>query len=116
SNFVAFTVTVSECVRVGIGRTVLQVGHNACVTVNLLSTVALTNLSFILLHPADRFANWTLGVTNPATCNATVTNLDPTETFFNLGGDRKSTRLNSSHQIISYAVFCLKKKKKKQTN
>src|SRR5258708_29031786 len=26
-------------------------------------------------------------------------------------GDRKSTRLNSSHQIISYAVFCLKKKK-----
>src|SRR5258708_12932484 len=25
-------------------------------------------------------------------------------------GDRKSTRLNSSHQIISYAVFCLKKK------
>src|SRR5258708_14313161 len=27
--------------------------------------------------------------------------------------DRKSTRLNSSHQIISYAVFCLKKKKTK---
>src|SRR5258708_11450837 len=26
-------------------------------------------------------------------------------------GDRKSTRLNSSHQIISYAVFCLKKNK-----
>src|SRR5258708_23862843 len=26
-------------------------------------------------------------------------------------GDRKSTRLNSSHRIISYAVFCLKKKK-----
>src|SRR5438552_12991110 len=30
-------------------------------------------------------------------------------------GDRKSTRLNSSHQIISYAVFCLKKKKKIRT-
>src|SRR5207244_1167797 len=30
------------------------------------------------------------------------------------GLDRKSTRLNSSHQIISYAVFCLKKKTKKQ--
>src|SRR5436309_6075924 len=28
-------------------------------------------------------------------------------------GDRKSTRLNSSHVKISYAVFCLKKKKKK---
>src|SRR5258708_27033727 len=30
--------------------------------------------------------------------------------------DRKSTRLNSSHQIISYAVFCLKKKKKYNGN
>src|SRR5690349_24217758 len=29
-------------------------------------------------------------------------------------GDRKSTRLNSSHVEISYAVFCLKKKKKKR--
>src|SRR5436190_10340321 len=29
-------------------------------------------------------------------------------------GDRKSTRLNSSHTVISYAVFCLKKKKKKK--
>src|SRR5256886_4335660 len=29
--------------------------------------------------------------------------------------DRKSTRLNSSHSQISYAVFCLKKKKKQQT-
>src|SRR5205807_5537450 len=32
------------------------------------------------------------------------------------GGDRKSTRLNSSHLVISYAVFCLKKKKKKNTH
>src|SRR5258708_19147660 len=38
--------------------------------------------------------------------------LQPVESFL----DRKSTRLNSSHQIISYAVFCLKKKKKKKTN
>src|SRR5437879_9780666 len=46
-------------------------------------------------------------------------------TFFTIGvmtdfrrlweeGDRKSTRLNSSHRCISYAVFCLKKKKKKK--
>src|SRR5258708_39954136 len=34
--------------------------------------------------------------------------------WVSVGGlDRKSTRLNSSHQIISYAVFCLKKKNKK---
>src|SRR2546426_5963246 len=31
-------------------------------------------------------------------------------------GDRKSTRLNSSHLVISYAVFCLKKKKKNNYN
>src|SRR5256885_6076537 len=30
------------------------------------------------------------------------------------GRDRKSTRLNSSHLVISYAVFCLKKKKKRK--
>src|SRR5258708_20283656 len=33
-----------------------------------------------------------------------------------LVADRKSTRLNSSHQIISYAVFCLKKKKNNQSS
>src|SRR5256885_9067148 len=32
------------------------------------------------------------------------------------GQDRKSTRLNSSHLVISYAVFCLKKKKKPETH
>src|SRR5256885_5082906 len=31
-------------------------------------------------------------------------------------GDRKSTRLNSSHLVISYAVFCLKKKKAQRLN
>src|SRR5438034_2544479 len=37
----------------------------------------------------------------------------PPATFERCGGDRKSTRLNSSHTVISYAVFCLKKKKNK---
>src|SRR5438132_12633814 len=36
-------------------------------------------------------------------------NIEPAQM---LGIDRKSTRLNSSHTVISYAVFCLKKKKK----
>src|SRR2546426_8319186 len=35
--------------------------------------------------------------------------------YVNLRIDRKSTRLNSSHLVISYAVFCLKKKKKIMT-
>src|SRR5438034_3552391 len=40
---------------------------------------------------------------------AIIENLGPAD-----GEDRKSTRLNSSHTVISYAVFCLKKKKKKK--
>src|SRR5258708_28950612 len=39
-------------------------------------------------------------------------NVEPSGVVFDEHRDRKSTRLNSSHQIISYAVFCLKKKKK----
>src|SRR5256885_7418799 len=38
--------------------------------------------------------------------------LDPLPSAGGLISDRKSTRLNSSHLVISYAVFCLKKKKK----
>src|SRR5438552_18307815 len=44
-------------------------------------------------------------------CCAPEGNYEPAR-LRSAGGDRKSTRLNSSHQIISYAVFCLKKKKK----
>src|SRR2546430_8056385 len=36
---------------------------------------------------------------------------DYTDLYATIFGDRKSTRLNSSHSQISYAVFCLKKKK-----
>src|SRR5438552_12471344 len=50
---------------------------------------------------ASSSADWVLGearlISSPRTMLAKI--------------DRKSTRLNSSHQIISYAVFCLKKKK-----
>src|SRR5258708_30900370 len=45
---------------------------------------------------------------SPARCSCAS---PPTRTV----RDRKSTRLNSSHQIISYAVFCLKKKKDRIT-
>src|SRR5258708_29631394 len=52
------------------------------------------------------FGHFFRGVAEPAGFSA----LEITDDFSSL--DRKSTRLNSSHQIISYAVFCLKKKKK----
>src|SRR5438874_8044896 len=43
-----------------------------------------------------------------------ITRLETAEVPAALQQDRKSTRLNSSHVEISYAVFCLKKKKKKK--
>src|SRR5438477_8934093 len=46
---------------------------------------------------------------NPATHVGPVIDMEAKQ-------DRKSTRLNSSHMSISYAVFCLKKKKKKKQN
>src|SRR5436190_4085862 len=42
--------------------------------------------------------------------------MSPRPPPFGACGDRKSTRLNSSHTVISYAVFCLKKKKALQNH
>src|SRR5258708_26955810 len=64
--------------------------------------------------PSDRHESV---ATIHASLDAGITLID-TGDFYGMGhnemliGDRKSTRLNSSHQIISYAVFCLKKKKR----
>src|SRR5688572_25379287 len=61
--------------------------------------------------PGSRLANST-GLVNPIRFNRSIEialALQP-----DLKRDRKSTRLNSSHSQISYAVFCLKKKKKKK--
>src|SRR5256885_6682319 len=49
------------------------------------------------------------GAGKSTTLRMLATILEPSD-----GTDRKSTRLNSSHLVISYAVFCLKKKKKKK--
>src|SRR2546430_5995115 len=46
-----------------------------------------------------------------ATRGSTLVTIDLPELLINSALDRKSTRLNSSHSQISYAVFCLKKKK-----
>src|SRR3989454_7428832 len=51
----------------------------------------------------DETSDAQLAAAKLAWWRAEVANLD--------AGDRKSTRLNSSHLVISYAVFCLKKKK-----
>src|SRR5207244_9010515 len=54
-----------------------------------------------------RRPDWTF---DPLTARAALLKHFNIQTLGGFGLDRKSTRLNSSHQIISYAVFCLKKK------
>src|SRR5256885_15912667 len=70
---------------------------------------ATTEIYTLSLHDAlpicSYASNSTGGTVNPFT---TVERKDV--------GDRKSTRLNSSHLVISYAVFCLKKKKTKSSH
>src|SRR3989454_12608830 len=69
---------------------------------------ATTEIYTLSLHDALPISsspgNWYF-FNNSRTSNSTKSNIS--------GSDRKSTRLNSSHLVISYAVFCLKKKKKK---
>src|SRR5256885_8284687 len=72
---------------------------------------------FLMIRRPPRstlFPYTTLFRSSPAGCGADVVpqfevHVGPDELA---RGDRKSTRLNSSHLVISYAVFCLKKKKK----
>src|SRR2546430_9372521 len=53
---------------------------------------------------------------NPTNPTNQTNQTNPTDSIYELNLDRKSTRLNSSHSQISYAVFCLKKKKKTTIN
>jgi hypothetical protein len=66
----------------GLGSTVMQIGQTSSVPVNLLSTVALTNLSFTLSYPTNRFTNWVLLETNAVFGAATVQALDSSNTVF----------------------------------
>src|SRR2546428_4157575 len=62
--------------------------------------------------PREEVEQFPLGTGAPA-CRSGVLQVGPPGRWrVALGADRKSTRLNSSHDQISYAVFCLKKKKK----
>src|SRR2546426_4465683 len=73
-------------------------------------------------HSAFRIHVFTLAMSRPTVVSAIKMTSPPTapaDGSSNMAGrrpDRKSTRLNSSHLVISYAVFCLKKKKNNDNN
>src|SRR3712207_6866715 len=76
----------------------------------LFRSTATTGTAFAFVVPANTFSD---ADNDDLTLTATLANGNalPTWLTFNGTTDRKSTRLNSSHANISYAVFCLKKKK-----
>jgi RHS repeat-associated protein len=84
SNSISFVVTVSECLQVGIGSTVMQTGTTSSVPVTLISTLGLTNLSFTLPYPANRFTNWVIAASNSAIGAAIVQTIDASQTMFGL--------------------------------
>src|SRR5260221_1061385 len=70
----------------------------------LVVVVVIAGVTWVLVSnsmPTIQTFGWSF-LTNQA--------FDPVHNVFGVGPDRKSTRLNSSHTVISYAVFCLKKK------
>src|SRR5256885_4964205 len=69
-----------------------------------LPGIASTSLLAIILSWNEAFWSLNLTAANAAPLTAFIASFSSPE------GDRKSTRLNSSHLVISYAVFCLKKK------
>src|SRR5258708_31594800 len=84
-------------------------------------TIAITGRAMKNLPMTSHFAGADASGPGDVGCGAATPGLVPVDgaLLFSGGGalpigsvdvDRKSTRLNSSHQIISYAVFCLKKK------
>src|SRR5206468_8367357 len=82
----------------------------------MLVAMAVIGLSAITMHaPTQKPNSLTRSLKNIQTDNATLFYADQRTdrswcVEMVLPGDRKSTRLNSSHDQISYAVFCLKKK------
>src|SRR3989475_4647364 len=102
--------------RRGAGRTSLGIGFD------LLAGLTVSELEAVLAHELAHarlvqrgFSRWlkkglarlTLVTTELSDCAAAYRQANARSDL-----DRKSTRLNSSHSQISYAVFCLKKKKK----
>src|SRR5688572_31054917 len=75
---------------------------------------ATTEIYTLSLHDALPISERLRELEDEQIVSRTVVPETPVRVEYSLTPDRKSTRLNSSHSQISYAVFCLKKKKKSE--
>ncbi|HWY78463.1 MAG TPA: hypothetical protein VN281_22810, partial [Verrucomicrobiae bacterium] len=85
SNSVSFTITVTTCIQFQAGSTVMQAGTTSSVPVSLVSSAALTNLSFGLVYPTNRFAGWAFTASNSAISSVLVQSNSASQTRFTLG-------------------------------
>jgi hypothetical protein len=100
SNSVSFTIIVGDCVQVGVGSTIMQVGTTSSLPVTVFSSAGVTNLSFALAFPTSRFTNWTIVATNPAVGSSLVQFISPTQTVFNIAA-QASGSLQGAAQLGS---------------
>ena len=87
SNVVSVVISVSECLQLNVGSTGLQVGQTSSVPVSIISTRNLTNLSFTVVYPTNRFTNWVITPTHSAIGATRVQSIDSSKTFFNLAAN-----------------------------
>src|SRR5438132_6070641 len=126
-----FAITAKVKIAAGIAAGALTLGAagayaataNNTITVDPTKSVSLSNgqttLKLVALNGATTNLTLPTSFTNLGQCvswfatkrNYAAAPTSGTTVSKNYHGDRKSTRLNSSHTVISYAVFCLKKKK-----
>jgi hypothetical protein len=91
SNSVSFTVVVSDCLQVSIGSTVMQVGTTSSVPASVISPLGLTNLSFTVVYPTNRFTNWVMIPSNNAIGTALVESIGSSQSMFSLAAGTGQT-------------------------
>jgi hypothetical protein len=96
SNSMTFDVTVGACVQLALGTTNVQAGQSSSIPFTLSSTGGLTNLSFELVTPANRFTNWTISPSNAAIATASVQNSGSATPVFTLSSQSGQSLQNTS--------------------
>src|SRR5439155_24543000 len=97
--------SLNACIRISVTSSLLWLCVLRCFSIFFFNDTASTEIYTLSLHDALPIS---VGIGAPSFWIVMATSCRPRAPLW---GDRKSTRLNSSHVAISYAVFCLKKKK-----
>jgi sugar lactone lactonase YvrE len=83
SNSVTFRVVVNPAMQVSVGSGVVQMGNQASLSVNLYSSVSLTNVSFALATLSGYFTNWAISAATPEAVSASAQAPDCSQPQFN---------------------------------